>query len=69
MTRMIALVLAATLLSGCAVYASPPGVSVYAPAPGVYVAPPPVYYGGHYYYGRYPHRGWPSRWHGEWQGR
>ncbi|HET8576578.1 MAG TPA: hypothetical protein VFO18_05740 [Methylomirabilota bacterium] len=66
MTRMIGLALAALILGGCAVYATPPGVGVgvYAPPPpGVYVAPGP-YYWHHPYYHR-----WHSRWRGGWQGR
>jgi len=62
MNRSIAIVLAAaTLLGGCAVYATP----VPTPVPGVYVGPPPVVvapgpvWGGWHWRG--PYRGWHAR--------
>jgi hypothetical protein len=53
MKKLILAVAAATVLGGCVavpVYDSGPGAYYGAPAPavGVYVAPPPVYFGGTY---------------------
>ncbi len=49
MKIVLAAVLAATLLAGCAVTPYEPGVVVAAPAPGVVVRP---------HFGYYEHRGW-----------
>ncbi len=58
MKTLLAAVVAATVLGGCAVEPYGPGVVVAAPAPTVVVRPQFGYYGG--YRGEH-HRGWGHR--------
>ena len=58
MRAVIAVVLGAVILGGCATYAGPVGP----PPPGVYVAPPPVVVGPGPFWWAW-HGGWHHGWH------